>query len=230
MHEFKRYLLLVLKAGFERWDKGEFMVTLLFAIIPIIGTVIWGWKLEFSSSQWLFGVVSALIFDVIVIIPTKIGMKYIRITTPKLSVELENKPKNNNNQIWWHLIVSNPSNIPIQNCYGQVISFVPNVHNYPYAGMNLAWSSFGSTNTKTVSIPGKSVKLLDVVMTDHSNIYIVGLSPQQAIRGTYFPESAGTYKVEVQVGSESESFEPTIIKIEMILDNRGNLDVKEAKG
>jgi len=215
----------VLKAGFERWDRGEFIVTLILAFIPVIAAILFGLRLEFTSAQWLLWVVLALVFDVLVIIPFKIGIRYIHITTTKLIVELESKPQNVSSQTWWHLIVRNSSNVPIQNCYGQVVSFVPNISNNPYEGMNLAWSTYGSTNTKMVPIPGKSAKLLDVVMTDRNNIYMVGLSPQSAIRGTYFPEPPGTYEAKIQVGSESESFEPTIIKIKMILDNNGNLAV-----
>jgi hypothetical protein len=227
MSDLKHYIILVLKAGFERWDRGEFIVTLILAFIPVIATVFFGLKLEFTTAQWLLWVVLALVFDVAVIIPIKIGIKYIHITTTKLKVELESQPQNIGNQTWWHLMVSNPSNIPIPDCYGQVIYFTPNISNNPYKGMNLAWSTSGSTNTKSVTIPGKSAKLLDLVMTDHNNIYIVGLSPQSSMRSTYYPEPPGTYEAEIQVGSESESFEPTLFKIKIILDGHGNLDVQQ---
>lgn len=143
MVEFWRYLSLVFRLGFAHWDKGEFLVTLSFLVIaPIIAGFV-GLSLQFSTLQWAYAVVGVVLFDIAIIIPTKIGIRYMRLTTPRLRIEVEKTPENTGKAIWWHLIVHNDSNVPIDGCYAQLLSFTPNISNRPYQLISLPWSSWG---------------------------------------------------------------------------------------
>ncbi len=230
MADYKRYLALVFKAGFEHWDKGEFVVTLIFLIAPFIVSMLLGINLQFSDIQWFQAIVGALLVDVIIIIPTKIGIRYTRAITPKLRLELEQFPDVNKEHIWWHLVVYNDTISPIEDCYAQVLSFTPNISKKLYQAIHLPWSSFGSKDMEFITIPGKSSAYCDVVMTNRKDLYVLTITnipSQPLVRGTPWAEPPGTYAITIQVGSNKQAFMPSKIQVEAILNTNGDLIVKE---
>jgi len=156
-------------------------------------------------------------------------MRYIHLITPRLRIELEQSPEVNNEHIWWHLIVHNDSIKAIDDCYAQLLSFTPNLNKRLYQAVHLPWSSFGGQDMETATIPGKSFRYFDVVMTNKKDLYVLTFAPNPSLRGTPFSEPPGQYELVIQVGSNRQSFMPSKIKLEAIFSKDGNLDVKEVK-
>jgi len=228
---FCRYWKLIIKLGFERWDRGEFMVTILLLVITPIIAVFIGWKFEFTGIQWSYSVLGALGFDILVIIPTKIGMRYIRATTPRLSITVDEKPEISKEpgreHIWWHLNVKNMSKKSIRECYGKIISFEPNPDNKPYKSYYLPWSSYSGAFSKTMTIPpSPSGEVLDLVMVNQNGLWPFYYKDPK-IRGTSLHEGVGKYRITVEVGSLEELFKPSTIEVEADYINKDEFNVKE---
>lgn len=151
-----------------------------------------------------------------------------KLTAKRLEIEVEKQPEHVGGTFWGHLIVHNPSSVPIKDCYGELLSFTPNRSNRPYQGVHLPWSSYSSVDTQTCTIGCYGRALLDIAMTDSNYLYITTLSPDAGRRGVPFPEPPGTYIAEIQVGSTAESFLPTKVRLKIVLRG-GNLRMKGYK-
>jgi len=209
------------------------MLTFLFALIVISGLTGGIFAAINVDNYWFIvaGCVPVLLLTLLVA-PYKLWKEKVntvtKLTTKRLEVEVEKEPEHAQNGIWWHLIVRNPSNVPIEGCYGQLLSFIPNKNKKPYQAINLPWSSLGGIYTQTITIPGKGYKYLDVAMTNGNYLYIVTLSPDPRLRGTPYPETDGIYRAKVKVGSEKEASEATEIKLKIVFKD-GNLHIEKDK-
>jgi ACR3 family arsenite efflux pump ArsB len=64
-----RYIRLVLRLGIERADRREFMVTLVLLVIAPVIAAIFGWQFQATGTQWTWGVLGAIGFDLILARP-----------------------------------------------------------------------------------------------------------------------------------------------------------------
>jgi len=105
------------------------------------------------------------------------------------------------------------------------MSFEPNKNNRPYSTFRLPWSHRTTTREiEKYTLPGNNASgLLDFIVTDGKTLSINTLSPEEGKREYCLPEPPGSYRVEVQVGSDTELFAPTPISIEIKLDKSGSL-------
>jgi hypothetical protein len=219
--------------AYWRWGVGERMLTIIYYILTISGISI-GSVIAGKSGEYWFIVAGFLpiIILTIFIAPYKISKqkedKLIELTTKKLYAELEEYPEITDEHTWWHLIVRNPSSIPIKGCYGKIISFNPNPQNKPYTSFYLPWTSYSGATTPGITIPGKGNNVLDFVMSNTGGLWPFCFFMKDSwIRGTPYKENVGEYNIEIQIGSLEEILEPLIIKLVVVLDNKGNLNVKE---
>ena len=130
MDDFKRYWRLVLRLGIERADKNEFWVTFALLVIAPIATAILGYNLQFGAMQWSVAVLGVVLFDLLVIIPAKIGLRYVRLIKPKFLVAVEKEPVVSGNPapgtdraLFWRIKVRNGSKTIIPRCYAQIEEF-----------------------------------------------------------------------------------------------------------
>ena len=205
---------------------------MLVSILNLVVTVGGGAGIASApiSKWWAFVPLGILL---LVVAPYKLWKRkrdqLIELTNKKLIVELEKNPEVAQPGYFLHLIVRNPNSKPIKNCYGQLKSFEPNRNNRPYSTLGLPWSHRTTREMERYTIPSNANGLLDFIVTDRKVISIFTLSPEEGKREYYYPEPPGIYRVEVRVGSETESFAPTEISVEIKLDKSGNFQSREIK-
>ncbi len=201
------------------------------------------WGLSIGLGAWLK---SQPITDWIAIIPFGVLLLFVapyklwkrhedklhELTTPRLRLEiLQSDPEINEREIWWHLAVHNDSLEPIEGCYAKVKSFEPNTNKRPYEATHLPWASGGGTETRTTTIPGECSESVDVVMADRKTrmLYIPIPSAEARKREKKYPEPPGSYEIEIQVGSEKQTFKSSSIRLTIELKETGELYVKEVE-
>lgn len=186
-----------------------------------------------SQLNWLVYLLAIPIFIFLLAAPYKLWKKanerVIELTTKKLEVEFERQAEPHPPEFWWHFIIRNPNSIPIEDCYGQLLSFIPNKNNSPYEGFTLPWSSWTTRDMEKYTIPGKASGRLDFIMTSPNHLFIVGLSTEEAKRTFLQGEPLGEYMAEIQVGSQRQGFEPTKVKMRIVFSGGINLEVKMDK-
>jgi len=204
------------------------MATLPFAVIGLLGVTggIAG-IVKGSSLIYLLAVPFVL---VLLIAPYKLWKqekdKVKELTTKRLEVNVEEQPEDARGTLWWHIIVRNPSSIPIESCYGQLVSFEPNKSNKPYRGLRLPWSSWVTKEMERYTIPGNASGILDFVVALPRYFSIVALFTEG--KRTFFNyEEPGTYEAEIQVGSEKEAFLTTKIKVKIVYAGEGKLTIEK---
>ncbi|MFC1871942.1 hypothetical protein ACFLYF_06080 [Chloroflexota bacterium] len=150
-----RYYWLILKIGIEHADRWDFVVAFSLILVVIVAGFL-GWRINPSSMLWFWSVVGAIAFDLIIIIPTRIGVRYIRSITPRLSAEYELDPVpaglRSSSTLFWRIKVENKSLKPIHRCYAKIIDFYlvsekqPHVlmekvvQHWPSRGHELPWA------------------------------------------------------------------------------------------
>lgn len=228
MQEYGKFLLLCLKWSYGRWQKGERMVTSALILVTLLG--ITGFTLgivQWGRVVYLLAIPIVLIFSVA---PYKLWKRandrVIELTTKKLEVKFERQAEPHPPRFWWHFIVRNPNSIPIEDCYGQLLSFIPNKNNSPYQGLRLPWSSWTTRDMEKYTIPGRASGRLDFIVTSDEHLVIVGLSTEEAKRTFLQAEPLGEYMAEIQVGSHKQAFEPTKVKMRIVFSGGVNLEVK----
>ena len=149
------------------------------------------------------------------------------LTTKRLEVDIDERTEETDTTSWWHLIVRNPSSIPIESCYGQIVSFEPNNNNKPYLGVKLPWTSWLTREMERYTIPANANGILDFVVAVPRFFSVVTLSPQEGKRTFFNYEPPGTYEVGIQIGSEKEAFPPTKIKFKIVYSGQRKLTIEK---
>lgn len=216
--------------AFGRWESAHRILTTFIIFLGLLGVggvafATWG-----NQVMALIAVVPIIVM-LIFVAPYKLWKEkadmVAKLTTKRLEVDIEERPEETDTTSWWHLIVRNPSSSPIKSCYGQLISFEPNKHNKPYRGLRLPWSSWVTRERERYTIPGNASSTLDFVAALPRYFSIVALSTEEG-KATFFNlEGPGTYKVELQVGSEEEDFLATKIKARIVYAGDRKLTIEK---
>ncbi|MHA2068719.1 MAG: hypothetical protein ACXABY_30515 [Candidatus Thorarchaeota archaeon] len=237
-----RYYRLILKIGIEHADKWDFVVAFILALVVLIAGII-GHKIAPGTMWWLYAILLALLFDFVVIIPTRIGVRYIRSTIPRLKVYC-NVGENDRGDFWISLKVVNPTVNPIHQCYGQVIRWkvlhADTESTLPLQTTSYPWSSrTGSQEPEYErTIGAGSEDILDLVRSPKDKPLIFesvrALDRFGTRRDHHFdwPMGAGEYEAIVEIGSRNISLRPTYISVKMRLnidDERAVVNIKEVK-
>jgi hypothetical protein len=207
-----------IKWAFWRWESAYRMLTtfvIFLGLLGVGGIAFATWANQIMALIAVVPIVITLVF----IAPYKLWKEKAdvvkRMTTKRLKVEVEKKPEPEpaENKNWWHLIVRNTSKKSIKGCYGQVVSFEPNLGNRSYRGLRLPWSLWVTRERERYTIPGNTSGNLDFVVASPDYFSVIALSEEAGKAKFPYLEGHGTYKVEIQVGSEQEDFPATKIKV-----------------
>ena len=148
------------------------------------------------------------------------------LTSEQLRVQIEECPEPAETGDWWHLIVENPNNVAIEDCFGQISSFKPNKSKKPYEGLNLPWSSWTTRNMEKYTIPPKGKGKLDLILHRGNQFSIMAFSVIEGIRTPVNFEPIGEYSAEIIIGSLKKAFEPSRIRLTITLDEHDQLQIK----
>lgn len=159
--------------------------------------------------------------------------KVVSLTTPKLSVDVPSKPLTSG---WYHLIVRNPTGVPIKDCYAKLIDFrsltrVDPDSELPPIGIKYPWSTLGGSSSPTVTrdIGPRSFDILDIAVCKHDDpdyFYTPILSADGYRRYMEYPLPVGTYEMDIEVGSDTMDFPPTHATFEVRFLGGYQLQVK----
>ena len=223
--DFIRFYGKCIKWAYSRGERWFDRVLSILSLILLFGGVVGA----IMASYWFLFLGIPILVLIFVVAPYALwrqqSHRLRELTTKRLQVELEKNPETAPPGIWWHLIIRNLSNVPIEGCYGQLLSFTPNRSQRLYEAIKFPWSSYGTIlNTETITIAGQSHAYLDIALTDGQDLRLITLSPEPGKRTILYPEPQGTYIAEIQVGSQKEDFRPTLVRLELIY--RGGLDLK----
>jgi hypothetical protein len=219
-----------IKWAFWRWESAYRMLTTFVIFLGLLGVGGIAFATWANQVMALVAVVPIIII-LVFIAPYKLWKEKAdvvkRMTTKRLEVRVKEAPEHFKNQLWCHLIVRNPSDNPIEGCYGRLVSFEPNENKRPYETFGLPWSAY-SGGTKTIIIPGTEKELLDVAMAEGKSLYIPTFLADTGARITPFDEKEGVYTAIVRVGSKKEAFKATEIKLKIVFKN-GDLRMKRLR-
>jgi len=158
------------------------------------------------------------------------------LTTLRLKVEVEPEETSvlpdGEVSYWRHLIVRNPTGKRISGCYCKIVDFRSNTEvslELPKRGIRYPWSTRGgpALNRTTVDIAGGSFDIADIAVckSNEPNEFRTPIpSHDQYRRCLEYPLPPGTYEVDIEVGSDSLDFKPTLITLAIKFS--GGFDLK----
>ena len=232
-----RYLWLVLRLGIERVEKGEFMLGIgLFVVAPVIAVIV-GFAYSLDAIQWAYAVISAFGFDLLVVIPARIGVRYVNQNRPRLLAEVIPEPQSGGREPiswWWWIKVTNPTNRAIEDCYAAVREFTciypPGNWRLPAPGHKLPWSRSSSGGGFLTTIAGYGSQAeIDLVSLNRLGAKYLRISSYPLDQGgrpdvDKFPLQPGVYDATVVIGSQKVEFKPTEIRVRITYKGSTSLD------
>jgi len=240
-----RYYWLIFKIGIEHADRWDFMVAFILILIVIIAGLL-GWRIDPSSILWFWAVIGAIVFDLIIIIPTRIGVRYIRSITPRLSAEYVTSPVPTglpqSSDLFWRIRVKNKSRKPIGRCYAQIRSFSlvseqkPHVlidqvcQPWPTAGHELPWSRQSGGGFERDFGPDDEAYIDYAKTVDNVGLFTIPIHPNTSDNRplyNFFRLPPGHYDITVSISSKSETMSPCIIRFAFKF-NGHNAEVTES--
>jgi hypothetical protein len=157
------------------------------------------------------------------------------IKTHRLQLEVEpiGLVNKDNQTIWNHLIVHNVGKIPVENCYGELVSFIDtrkyiDPNDLPQRTVRYAWTSDrGGSDCRTSNIGVEGKDCLDIMYVDakKSLLYTPVLGKDNWSRVPLYPLPPGMYESIVLVGSETQAFPPEKIRLNISYQGGLRLEV-----
>lgn len=145
------------------------------------------------------------------------------LTTPKLGVKLlPLQPAGFvEGRLFCCLEVNNPTASAIADCYGMLDSFKPYDDielPLPMRGHKYPWTTHGRTGKQLCTIAPMAIDVLDVAIFENETFYTPALSRDGFNRDRLFPMPAGTYDIQISVGSDKGV--PTKISLRIVLGEK----------
>jgi hypothetical protein len=162
------------------------------------------------------------------------------LITPRLGVEVESDPEketlpDGEVKYWWHLIVHNPTGTKISGCYCKLVSCRSQTKlnvAMPKRGMRYPWSTRGgsSLSRATCTIGSNSFDVVDIAIcqSDEPNSFYTPILARDQYRSfPQFPLPPGTYRLDIEIGSDDLDFQPTLRTIEFQFHGGFDLRIKD---
>ena len=220
------------------WERVEAMSVIISLIIAGVLAAIPTLAMRFHLSGFLaeqsLGIGLALWFFLLVfmVTPMRMAIEKVKLTTKGLRVVGSESYNCGGGYNWLRLMVENPTGVPIPNCYGKLCGrkmvatnlikideretrlFVspergresePSAQ-LPPEGHKFPWSPTSVADT-TITIPGFNSREYLYYAAKLKSSGAFGFPSEIGIKYNNF--SLGDFELEIEVGSESETFKPT---------------------
>lgn len=224
MAGYTKFCLECVKWAYGRWGKGERVVTLVLVVVSLLGAT--GFVAGIIKWGSLVYLLIIPLFFVFVVAPYKLWKQksdeLTRLTNKRLKASVSPPDitfkEGIQDLVWYHLRVDNPTAQNIKDCFGKLLhsSTQENVgYTLPHSGIRYPWSTYGGPSCLTRNIPSQGHDLLDIAVYDGNYLYTPVLARDGFTRNLLFPLPEGSYEVTIQVGSETEDFQPNIVKVKI---------------
>lgn len=139
-------------------------------------------------------------------------------------------------EAWLNLRVFNTSHLTIHRCYGKLVGYEvlessKPIKQLPGPEFRLPWSYWTSGSANWVDIGGESSDFLDIAVSpgNESEYYYTPLKPDPDMIKPQLTSllPVGEYDAFIQIGSESEDFESTFVRVRITFGGGLNLHCKE---
>jgi len=190
----------------------------------------------FAEQSIAIGLILWFLFLVFVVTPIRMGVEKVQLTTKRLTAQGAELYDDGRGCQWLRLRVENPTALPIPNCYGKLldrrlvrsqpiqvdgklteIEISPEVGRrssenmeLPPEGHRFPWEPTQLPET-TATVSGFGGKEFLYVVAKRENIGSIGFPTDMGIE--YHNWSLGDFELKLEIGSDSEPFRPTKLRV-----------------
>jgi hypothetical protein len=154
LRRLRRYVLRVLSESALLVERGEILIVIAVYAITVLLLVVTGLRLELSQGQWALAILGWVAFVLVIVTPTRIGIRYVEGRRPKVKlsvvpqITLGGSDAHGNTSRWVWVRVHNCTASELVDCQVSIDAFVVVSANaiaakYPSPPFRLPWASQG---------------------------------------------------------------------------------------
>lgn len=247
MRWFRLFLKENIVKSFSLWERTGAVIAPVIAVVATIFTLVIRSQLKGFPEEIGIGLGLWFFLLVFMVTPTRMAIEKVKLTTKRLRVVRVENYETGKGPSWLRLVIENPTGVPINNCYGKLCgrkmiatNLIENDDEMarlpisrerggkssrnmelPPEGQKFPWSpESGGDRIRTISGYKSPEYLYFAAKLENSGAF--GFPSYSGVDWTNW--ALGDFELEIEVGSESDDFRPTKVRIVLRAEG-GDLEI-----